>query len=74
MADAKVLSEILVVLKRIDARLAAALEADGIEMGDRCEHCGLADLVEDTAFGDPKRRLACRDCGKVTLKEAVVHG
>lgn len=72
MADTKVLAEILAVLKRIDARLATALEAEGLEVEREptCPHCGSNDLVEDVAFGEAPRNV-CRSCTRVSAQEAA---
>lgn len=71
MADAKVLAEILKVLRRIDARLAAVMEADGIEAPEpTCPHCGSTDLLPDAAFGEAAR-VVCRSCSRVSAQEAV---
>ncbi len=66
----QLLVEILAVLRRLDARVAALMETDGVEMGGKCGACGSTDVVEDRAFGQ-RLRLICRGCAGVTELEAV---
>lgn len=69
MADA-VLAEILAVLKRIEARLAIVMEADGLEMGEAvCVHCG-SEKLADTSTAT-LQRVTCLTCGKSDPSEAL---
>lgn len=54
-------------LDRIEKKLDALLVDAGLEVdaGPVCGHCGSADVVEDTCFGESPR-VACRTCGKAT--------